>query len=347
MHSSYYASHLRRLGLAALVCGLGFAAGSAADAAPAGKGKGKGNKPAPQAQTLSDKGKLELELYRGAVADPEETTLATPNACRGRVDLSVEWDSSQDRVKLRLRGKNVLTPNSDANRSDKHYRYNSYAPEPQHVEGGQYRLWIIAASGPATRFYYDKSSYDLLGGGPGYFPPKDPSTYVAIDFPTEYAFATKPFQPSGKGDVDQQWSFSYSSPQLGETPEHSYYVLAHVPPNLCEYNEFRPHLTTLRPFVAGPVPRAAAHPWSDYVRGGLTFKLTLEPVTQGGPPTPSSLVTYSNTMTVPGLVPRGWTRDWIAARALLAPLITPWDGANQCTDIFAGFQTGPDTCTPK
>jgi hypothetical protein len=325
---------ISRMGLM-VVAGL-LAAGPDAQAAPPKDGAvGKG--------TL-EKGSIDLQLYRGAVVPFEITVIATPNECNSHLDLNISWDESKNEVRLRMRGKNALEQYPSIDRTlGENYLPNPHFPEPEDFDDGRYQLWIVGAAGPVMPFYYDIETLDLLGGAPDFETPPVPA--IPVPFPTLYMFSTPTFQPKKNGDVKVDWTFPYDSPHRGDRPEYSYHVVTFPPPNLCGANPFRLDLSTLRPWISDPLPREDARPWSDYLRGGLLFDVTVEPSEYYvEPPITTLVATYSGGTAVGGGVPRDWQLDIDAAFAGLAPPIRRWEGAGKCEDTFQGFHFGPNFC---
>lgn len=336
MHSFHVSNYLRGAGWAVAVCGLAVAVGPLAGAAPNAR----------QSQGLLQKGKLHVDLHRGAVVPLEATVIKTPNNCAGSLGLDIEWDEAKDRVTVKLRGSEVLTPYPDVNRSKGvDFITNPHFPEPVDIVDGRYQLWIIGAAGPKTPFYYDTSTYELLGGGDDFVAP---AGAIALEFPTFYLFTSPFFQPNNGGRVKFDWSFSYASPGRGDRPELSYHTLAFVPPDLCHIDQFRIDKTSLRPWISDPAPITKARPWSDYLHGGLMFNVSVEPDEYFvEPPLVSLTGSYSGATVLGGGVPRDWQLDFDAALAGLAPPIVQWAGANECLVEFQGFHDGQNICEPK
>ena len=337
MQSHHVYNYLRGAGWSAILCGLGFAAAPWVDAKPGGHSVDP---------TLSERGALHVQLHRGGFVPLETSVIATPNDCAAHLDLDLAWDQNKDRVRVRLRGRRALPRLPDVDRTaDVDFSPNPQFPEPEDIQAGRYQLWISGAAGPMAAFYYDPTTYELLGGGPDFSAPNDA---ISLEFPTTYMIASPFFQPNWRGDVYLDWSFPYSSPARGDRPEFAYHLYAFVPPSLCNVDPYRIDQTSLRPWISEPVPRADAKPWSAYLSGGLIFNVSVEPNAYfTEPPLTTSIASYSGATTLGGGVPRDWKLDIDAALAGLAPPIIQWSGAGQCEQHFDGFHVGPNTCEPS
>lgn len=334
MRTTSFTRYVQGAGWAAAIGVATFLASPSAMAAP----------DSPWGKGTVEKGAFDIDLHRGAVVPFEITVMATPNDCQSHLDLKIEWDKDKNEVRVRLRGKNALEPFPDVDRQlGVNYLPNPHFPEPEDYEDGRYQLWIVGAAGPVMPFYYDLNTLELLGGAPDFETP--PANAIPVPFPTLYMFATPTFQPKANGDVKVDWTFPYDSPHRGDRPEFSYHAVTFPPPNLCEANPFRLDQSTLRPWISDPFPREDARPWSDYLRGGLLFDVTIEPAEYYvEPPITTLAATYSGATAVGGSIPRDWHLDIEAAFAGLAPPIIRWAGADKCEDEFEGFHFGQNFC---
>jgi hypothetical protein len=281
------------------------------------------------------KGEIHTELYRGAAVPFEITVVETPNDCEGHLDLTIEWDEDDNEVVVELRGKEALEPFPSVDRTlGVDYVPNAFLPEPEDIAGGRYQLWLIAASGPMTLFFYDPITLDLIGSEHDF---EVPPPAIPVAFPTLRMVGTPMFQPEPDGDVDETWTFDYDGMLRGDRPEFSHHLITFPPPNLCGANPYRLDQSTLRPYVTAPFPADEALPWSEYLRGGLVFDVTIEPPAYHmEPPLTTLTATYSGATAVGGGVPRGWTMDIEAAFMNVAPPIQPWAGAGTCESVYAG-----------
>jgi hypothetical protein len=306
---------------------------------------------APYGTGTIDKGAFEIELYRGVAVPFELSLIATPNDCQGHVDLKVKWDAEQDQVHVKMRSApNTLEQFPDIDRTlGVDYLPNQFFPELEDVVDGRYQLWLISAAGPVMNFWYSPETLDLVGG-PGEFDPDGPppAGLIPVPFPTLYMFATPMFQPKANGSVKVDWSFPYSGAHRGDRPEYSHHIVTFPPPNLCFANPFRLDLSHLRPYISDPLPIENARPWSDYLRGGLLFDITVEPPEYFvEPPLTNLSATYSGATAVGGSVPQTWQLDIESAFAGLAPPIKRFPGADSCEQYFEGFHApGINFCPP-
>ncbi len=315
------------------VFALALASAAPAHAKPDGP-YGKGN---------LAKGEVKVMLNRGAVVPFELTVMATPNNCEGHMELTVSWDEDDNEVVLRLEGDEVLTPHPTVERTlGVDYTPNAFFPEPEDYTNGRYQLWVLGA-GPITMFYYDPSTLDLMGSQHDF---EVPPPAIPVFLPTQRMFATDLFQPDEDGDVDLTWTFDYDGLVRADRPEFSHHLVTFPPTNLCGVNPNRLDLSTLRPYLTKPFPAADAMSWSDYLRGGLLFDLTIEPPDYYvDPPSTSLAATYSGGTAVGGGVPRGWNVDIDAVFMNVAPPIRPWAGAGSCENIYPGLHTtGLNVC---
>ncbi len=292
-----------------------------------------------------DKGEIKMPLYRGAAVPFELTVVATPQNCEAHADLEIRWNRQANKVTVKIEAEDAFDHRPTIDRTlGVDYLPNPFFPEPEDVVDGRYQLWIISAAGPVETFFYDVDTLDLIAG-PG---DEVPVPAIPVPFPTLYMFGTPMFEPKHNGKVKVNWTFPYDSPHRGDRPEFSYHVVSFPPPNLCGANPFRLDLSTLRPWISDPLPREAARPWDDYLRGGLLFDITVEPgeyFTE--PPLTTLTATYSGATAVGGAIPKGWQLDIDGAFANLAPPIKPWKGAGTCENVFEGFHTqGLNFCAP-
>ncbi len=295
-----------------------------------------------------EKGALVIPLRRGAAVPLELTVIATPNDCANEMYLELSWDKEADIVNLHLSGEGVLEPFPDVDRiPGVSFFPNPHLPEQEDIEDGRYQLWIVSAAGPIGTFYYDGQTLDLVGSE--FATATQPPGTIPVPFPTIYLFPTPMFQPDANGDVDLYWSFPYSGAIRGDRPELAHMYLTFPPPNLCAANPNRLDLSTLRPYSALPVPASEARPWSDYLRGGLLFDVTVEPAEYFTEPPLTTLIgSYSNATAVGGGIPDGYTLDIPAVFGNQAPPIRPWSGAGQCVDSNDGvFTSNINFCQPQ
>lgn len=287
----------------------------------------------------SEKGWMRLPLRRGAAVPLELMVIATPNDCENTLYLDLSWDKERNIVEVHLQGEGVLEPFPDVDRTlGVDFFPNDFLPEPEDIVDGRYQLWLVSAAGPLATFYYDATTLDLVGSEFDFASP--PPGTIPVPFPTIYLFPTPFFQPDENGDVDFTWTFPYDGAIRGDRPDLAHMYFTFPPPNLCLANPYRLDLSTLRPYSANPVPAAEARPWSDYLRGGLLFDVTIEPADfYVEPPLTTLIGSYSGVTAVGGGVPNGFTLDIPAVFGNQAPPIRPWSGAGQCVNTHDGVFT--------
>jgi hypothetical protein len=174
---------------------------------------------------------------------------------------------------------------------------------------------------------------DLIGSELDFEEP--PPNTIAIAFPTLYLTATSLFQPDENGDVDVSFTWEYDDMIRHDRPDLSHFYATFPPPNLCLANPDRLDLSTLRPYISDPRPAEEARPWSDWLRGGMLFDVTVEPPEYFvEPPRVTFIGTHQGTTAVGGGVPNGWKLDIDAAFMGVAPPIRPWQGAGLCEQTF-------------
>ena len=291
---------------------------------------GKGN---------AQEGELHVELYRGAAVPFELMVIATPNDCRSHLELDIKWSEKANKVKVHLHGKDALERYPDVDRTQGvDFFPNPFFPEPEDIVDGRYQLWLVSASGPLLTFYYSGSNLDLLGSELDFESP--PPGSIPVEFPSLYLFSTPLFQPNHKGDVNLKWEFAYDGATRGDRPEFAHHIVTFPPPNLCLADPHRLDLSTLRPYISAPFPADEARPWSDYLRGGLLFDVTVEPAEYYmEPPLTTLAATYSGGTAVGGAIPNGWSLDIDAAFMNVAPPIKRWSGAGTCQNVHEGIHT--------
>lgn len=291
-----------------------------------------------------DRGRFFTELYRGAAVPFELTVVSTPNDCHGHMDLDVRWNAASNKVRVKLSGEGVLDPFPNVDRTlGEDYTPNPFFPEPEDVVGGRYQLWIIGGGGPITMFFYDPATLDLLGSEYDF---EEPPPAIPVFFPTLYMVSSPMFQPDADGDVDESWVFDYDAMGRADRPEYAHHIVTFPPPNLCGADPNRLDLSTLRPYISDPLPASEARPFSDFIRDGMLFDVTIEPPEyHTEPPLTTLAATYSGGTSVGGGIPYGWQFDIDAAFMNVAPPIRPWEGANTCENVYPGIHTtGLNVC---
>jgi len=281
-----------------------------------------------------DHGKIKMKLTRGGAVPFELLVPPLPGNCEGEVDLTMTWDKEDNWVKIKMRSEpNTLEPFPDVDRTEGvDFTPNQFLPEPVDYEDGRYQLWVIGAAGPLVPFYYDIETLELIGSAVEL---DNPPAAIPVLFPTLYMVSSPMLQATPSGKVQLDWEFSYDGVVRGDRPEFAHHMLTFAPPNLCQANPFRLDQSNLRPFLTDPYPAAEARPWSDYLRGGLIFDITIEPAEYFlEPPTASWVGSYSGATAVGGTIPKGWSLDIDAAFAGLAPPIVPFPDADACEGFY-------------
>lgn len=292
-----------------------------------------------------EKGELSVELFRGAAVPFELMVVPTPCDCAGHLELEIEWDASDNEVEIELEGDHgSLEAFPDVDRTaGVNWEFNPFFADPEDIVDGRYQLWIIGSGGPISIFYYDPATLDLMGSQYDF---AVPPPAIPVFFPTLYMVSTPMFQPDGSGEVDEHWTFAYDAMVRGDFPQYAHHVVSFPPPNLCGASADRLDLSTLRTYVSNPLPAAQARPFSDFLRDGLLFDVTIEPSSYfSDPPKTTTIATYSGATAAGGGVPEGWTFDIDAAFMNVAPPIRPWPGAGSCEPWWGGIHTtGLDVC---
>ena len=87
-----------------------------------------------------EKGKLHVNLYRGAAVPLELSVIPTPDNCNNHIDLDLKWDEEKNEVTVHLKGKNVLEPFPDVDRTPGvNFKPNPHFPEPEDIVDGRYQ----------------------------------------------------------------------------------------------------------------------------------------------------------------------------------------------------------------
>lgn len=287
-----------------------------------------------------EKGFLEIQLNRGNAVPFELTVLKTPGNCQNCMNLRIKWDAEKNLVEASLQGRGVLEAFPSVNRTlGENYYPNSFLPEPEDYDDGRYQIWLVSAAGPLTEFYYDPQTLDLLGSEYDFEQPAG----IPISFPTLYLIPSPFFQPDENGDVDLYWTFPYDRAVRGDRPDLSHFIVTFPPHNLAQANPYRLDQSTLRPYVTRTFPAADARSWSDYLRGGLLFDVTVEPPEYFMEPPAVTLVgTYSGASAVAGGVPQNWVMDIDAAFMNVAPPIKHFPSNLTCEEFYEFHGTPPE-----
>ena len=284
------------------------------------------------------KGRMHVPLRWNVSLPPETFSPVVPGNCQNTIDLSLKWDEDHDFVKVRLQGKNVLTPHPTVLRTaGVDFFPNAFWPEQEDVIGGRYQFWFIS---PAEEFelYYDGMTLDLLGTQFEFASP--PPGSIPIRVPGIKVIPSPFFQPNANGDVDVEFEWSYSQMLHGDLPGMSHLFVTFPPQNLCESHPFRYDLSTTRGYISDPRPASEARPFSAFYENGMIFQITIEPpVYYTNPPLDTQIATYNNASGFGGLIPPGYAFDIDAFFGNVAPPIKPSPIAGQCVPFYSGVHT--------
>lgn len=282
-------------------------------------------------------GKMEIPLYWSAATAPEVYSVAMPGDCQRSINLTMRWDEEQDWLKVRLKGKHVLMPHPTVTRvPGVTFFPNPFWPEQAAYTNGRYQLWFISPS-EEIHFYYDGATLDLVGSNHD-FPSQPPGT-IDVPIPGIKVLGSDFFQPDANGNLDVEFTWSYSGLVRLDRPELSHMFVSFPPHNLCESNPYRYDLSTTRGYISAPRPAAEARPFSAYFENGVIFQITIEPPQYPvEPPRDTQAVAYSNATGFGGLIPRGYTFDIDAFFSNVAPGIKPLP-VTQCADWYTGVHT--------
>ena len=288
----------------------------------------------PTLEGTVEKGTLTTELYRGASVPDELLVIETPGDCQNHIDVEIEWSKDLNYVDVHLSGKNALDPHPKVLRDEgEDYFSNEFWPEVEDVHNGRYLLWLIH---PIERveFYYDSGTLDLLGSEYDEFEvPLEGA--ITVRLPAFVAVPTGFIDVENDGDVDFVHTFEYDGLVRGDQQEFAHTVASFIPHTLCKAHPTDYTQTTTRPYTTAALPASAAKPFSEYLRNGLIFDITVEPKNSTiFPPRSTNIATYSQALTVAGGIPEGWTNDLEAIFANLAPPIRRWEAGETCTNWF-------------
>jgi hypothetical protein len=284
------------------------------------------------------KGEMRFPLVRGASQQPEVTVPALPGNCERHVDVTLKWDEEEDWVTVRLRGKGVLDQYPTVHRTlGVDYFPNPFWPETKDVVNGVYQFWFVSPAEEHT-FYYDGTTLDLLGSDLEFASP--PPGSIPIPIPTVKLVGSELFRPDANGDLDVKLTYSYSAMTRGDLPLYAHNITSFPFTNLCKGNRYRFDLSEARGYVSRPRPASEARSFSDYLRNGLFYSITIEPEEYYVfPPVDTQIVTYSQGTIIAGLIPTGYTWDIDAGFMNLAPPVKPFDGHGHCVNWFTGVHT--------
>ncbi len=305
-----------------------------------------GGQDVPNSAGSYDHGSIDMPLHRGGVVPFELTVAQTPDNCSGTLRLRIDWDKRHNQVKLRLDGKHAMQAYPTVHRTEGvDYFPNPFLPEPKDIVNGRNEFWLITP-GPSITFYYSGQTLDLLGSELDF--PTPPPNSIPVPLPTLRAVGSPFFQPDAHGDVHFEWTMPYDKITRGDLPQYAHHFVSFPPPNLCQVNPYRFDLSTARIYMSKPLPASEALPFSDYLRGGLIFDVTIDPPQYYvDPPLTTLVATYSGASIVAGGIPDGWTFDIEAAFMNVAPPIRPWAGAASCSNWFNPVHTkGLNFCPP-
>jgi hypothetical protein len=305
------------LGLALLPGPLGFADSSAR----------------PSSSGTFHKGSLTVPLRRGGATPFEAFLPALPSGCEAEMTITLAWDEQANRVHARLTGKHVLVPHPTIRRTQGvDFFPNPIWPEQKDFRNGRYLFWILSPAQMMT-FYYDGATRDVMGSE--FEHPTPPPGAIPLTVPGLKLFPSPFFQPDHDGDVDVEWSFAYDRVVRGDLPGLAHSFFTAPPANLCLANPFRYDQSTTIGYTSPARPAAEAMAFSDYLRNGLIFDITVEPPDYFTfPPSAGQTSFYSGATVVGGGIPKGWALDLDAVFMNNAPPIKPFAAAHSCRDHF-------------
>lgn len=330
MNASLGCRHARALGLAGSLIGSSLLSGSL----------GLADSTFQEGESSGDvhRGTMYVPMHWSTSVAPETLSIPLPGNCQGTVDMTMKWNEEEDWVKVRLKGKNVLTPHPNVQRTaGVDFFPNAFWPEPKDVVGGRYQFWLIS---PAEEFelYYDGTTLDLLGSQFDFASP--PPGSIPVRVPGIKIIPSTFFQPKPNGDLDVELTWKYSGLTRLDIPQLSHIFVTYPPHNLCQGNNFRYDLSTTRGYESQPRPAAEARPFSAYFENGIIFQITIEPpVPFTNPPLDTQIATYNNASGIGGLIPRGYVFDIDAFFMNVAPPIKPSPVDGQCTRYYSGVHT--------
>jgi hypothetical protein len=283
----------------------------------------------PSLKGTHEKGTLETILHRGANVPDEIYLIPTPNNCEGHVNMKITWDEEKNFVRLELKGQNALYPNPSVDRTEGvNYFPNPFWPEPEDFTNGRYQLWVILLAEPVT-FYYDAITFDLLGSEHEF--PSPPPNTIPLLLPVGHIVPTDFIYPDKHGNVDFVQEWAYDAMVRGDLPEYSHSVATFIPHNLCKANPWSYAQTSTRPWITDPRPASEAHSFSDFLRAGMQFDMTVEPPEYYVfPPRVTNAAAVSNVTNISDGIPKGWTLDFEAVFGNLAPPMRPFPEGASC-----------------
>lgn len=287
----------------------------------------------PRSSGTFHKGSLTIPLHRGGATPFEAFLPALPSNCEAEMMFTLTWDEEANRVHARLTGKHVLVPHPTIRRTQGvDFFPNPIWPEPKDIVNGRYLLWILSPDRMIT-FYYDGVTRDVLGSE--FDLPTPPPGATTLSLPSIKLVPSPFFQPDAEGNVDVEWSYAYDNMVRGDLPQFAHSFFTPPPTNLCLANPFRYDQSTTIGYTSPARPAAEAMSFSDYLRNGLIFDITVEPPKYFTfPPTAGQTSFYSNATVVGGGIPKGWSLDLDAVFMNNAPPIKPFAGAHSCRDHF-------------
>lgn len=279
------------------------------------------------------KGSLTTPLRRGGATPFEAFLPALPSGCQAEMTITLAWDEQDNRVHARLRGKHVLVPHPTIQRTlGVDFFPNPIWPEQKDFRNGRYLFWILSPAQMIT-FYYDGATRAVLGSEFEY--PTPPPGAIPLAVPGLKLVSSPFFQPDDDGNVDVEWSFDYDKVVRGDLPRFAHSFFTVPPANLCLANPFRYDQSTTIGYTSPARPAAEAMSFSDYLRNGLIFDITVEPPDYFTfPPVAGQTSFYSGATVVGGGIPKGWALDLDAVFMNNAPPIKPFAAAHSCRDYF-------------
>lgn len=258
---------------------------------------------------------------------------ALPSNCEGKITLTLSWDEQENWVHVKLKGEHVLVPHPTIHRTQGvNYFPNPIWPEQKDFSNGRYLFWSISPSRMIT-FYYDPVTLDIMGSEFDF--PSPPPGAIPLSIPGVKSFPSPFFQPDRDGNVDVEYSFAYDNVLRGDLPQFAQSYYSAPPTNLCLSSPFRYDLSTTIGYTSPARPASEAMSFSEYLRNGFIFDITVEPPSYFTfPPSAGQTSFYSGATVVGGGVPKGWLLDLDAVFMNNTPPIKPFPAAGTCRDYF-------------
>lgn len=270
------------MGLAA--CGVPASGDSSLET----QGKAMTHKKSKPCRDLNVKGSLDLSLIRGVAQIPGEFF---PDLVCNITDKKarVSWDKAANKVRIQVSMKNVPR-RPTVTRPPGTNALTPFTPVwPETVTDAAYQVWLITMTPfRQRRFYYDGTSFELLGSDATIT--QRPAGSLVLYYPVQALVCSPLIEPTRSGRLHLDWKFDYDKiiDSAGNAGQESTFGPLNLKTNAGQFRTLNSEI----------IPKENALSFDDFLRGdGFALDSTFEPN-----PKPPTLTSKFNNFILAGQV---------------------------------------------